>query len=200
MMISCARRGREYGDELAPEKALAPASPNEPPRGLPFLCLNANISRQFEFLQNAWIANTKFSGLTDESDPLPGNRESIPGCPVTGNFTMPGDATRSSHARLVVRQRNISALLLVRSYAEIAYEQRPVRLEDATPLAKDQPESLTHHIFYFALEDREVPLPLGWMLSDAPAKSMQDQLRLDGEVVQNQSSMNNVLKTLPPLR
>jgi len=28
--------GREYGDELAPEKALAPASPNESPRNLPF--------------------------------------------------------------------------------------------------------------------------------------------------------------------
>ena len=53
----------------------------------------ANISRQFEFLQNAWIANTKFSGVTGESDPLLGNRESLPGCPVTGNFTMPGDGT-----------------------------------------------------------------------------------------------------------
>src|SRR5215510_10777830 len=45
------------------------------------------------FLQNAWIANTKFSGVTGESDPLLGNRESIPGCPVTGNFTIPGDGT-----------------------------------------------------------------------------------------------------------
>jgi len=53
--------------------------------------LNANISRQFEFLQNAWIATTKFSGLTGESDPLLGNRESVLGCPITGNFTMPGN-------------------------------------------------------------------------------------------------------------
>jgi len=44
-------------------------------------------------LANAWIANTKFSGVTGESDPLLGNRESIPGCPVTGNFTVPGDGT-----------------------------------------------------------------------------------------------------------
>ena len=50
--------------------------------------MNANISRQFEFLQNAWIANTKFSGLTGESDPLLGNRKA-PGCPDTSNFTMP---------------------------------------------------------------------------------------------------------------
>jgi Dyp-type peroxidase family len=87
------RRGREYGSELLPEDALEPAPPNESARGLHFICLNANISRQFEFLQNAWIANTKFSGVTGESDPLLGNRESIPGCPVTGNFTIPGDGT-----------------------------------------------------------------------------------------------------------
>jgi deferrochelatase/peroxidase EfeB len=87
------RRGREYGFELSPEQALQPAPPNESPRGLHFICLNANISRQFEFLQNAWIANTKFSGLTGESDPLLGNRKPISGCPVTGNFKMPGDGT-----------------------------------------------------------------------------------------------------------
>jgi Dyp-type peroxidase family len=85
------RRGREYGSELLPEQALQQAPSNESPRGLHFICLNANISRQFEFLQNAWIANTKFSGVTGESDPLLGNRESMHGCPVTGNFTMPGD-------------------------------------------------------------------------------------------------------------
>jgi deferrochelatase/peroxidase EfeB len=84
------RRGREYGPELLPENALQPASPNEPTRGLHFICLNANISRQFEFLQNAWIANTKFSGLTGESDPLLGNRESIPGCPITASFSIGG--------------------------------------------------------------------------------------------------------------
>ncbi|MGC1323165.1 MAG: hypothetical protein WA849_13355 [Candidatus Udaeobacter sp.] len=87
------RRGREFGSELLPEEALQSAPPNESPRGLHFVCLNANISRQFEFLQNAWIANTKFSGVTGQSDPLLGNRESIPGCPVTGNFTIPGDGT-----------------------------------------------------------------------------------------------------------
>jgi deferrochelatase/peroxidase EfeB len=87
------RRGREYGSELSPEQALQPAPPNEPTRGLHFVCLNANILRQFEFLQNAWIASTKFSGLTGESDPLLGNREPIPGCPVTADFTMPTGAS-----------------------------------------------------------------------------------------------------------
>jgi Dyp-type peroxidase family len=85
------RRGREYGTELRPEYALDPTPPDESPRGLHFICLNANISRQFEFLQNAWVASTKFSGLTTESDPLLGNREAIPGCQVTADYTMPSD-------------------------------------------------------------------------------------------------------------
>ena len=85
------RRGREYGSELLPEQALRAPVPNESARGLHFICVNANISRQFEFLQNAWITNSKFSGVTGESDPLLGNRESMPGCPVTSNFTIPGD-------------------------------------------------------------------------------------------------------------
>ena len=85
------RRGREYGPELLPADALTPTPPNDPERGLHFICLNANISRQFEFLQNAWMINTKFSGLTGESDPLLGNREAIPGCPVASDFTRPED-------------------------------------------------------------------------------------------------------------
>ncbi len=83
------RRGREYGPELSPQNALAPAPPDDPERGLHFICLNANISRQFEFLQNAWTTNTKFSRLTGESDPLIGNREPLPGCPITADFKIP---------------------------------------------------------------------------------------------------------------
>ena len=33
--------------------------------------------------------NPKFSGMTNESDPLLGNREKIPGCPITHEFTAP---------------------------------------------------------------------------------------------------------------
>ena len=83
------RRGREYGPGLAPYDADEPAPPDDPKRGLQFVCLNANISRQFEFLQNAWINSSKFSGLTGESDPLLGNREPLAGCLVTNGFTQP---------------------------------------------------------------------------------------------------------------
>ena len=69
------RRGREYGPALTPEQKKVAAPPGDPPRGLRFVGLNANIERQFEFLQNAWIMNDKFNGLSSQSDPLLGNRE-----------------------------------------------------------------------------------------------------------------------------
>ncbi len=85
------RRGREYGPQLTPEAALAASADDGADRGLHFICLNANISRQFEFLQNAWIVNPKFTGLTSESDPLLGTRAAIPGCPATADFTVQKD-------------------------------------------------------------------------------------------------------------
>jgi deferrochelatase/peroxidase EfeB len=85
------RRGREYGPSLSTDDALAPAPADDPERGLHFICLNANIARQFEFLQNAWMINTKFSALTGESDPLIGTREPRPGCPVTDSFVVQND-------------------------------------------------------------------------------------------------------------
>ena len=105
------RRGREYGPELKPSDALAPPSQHEPERGLHFIGLNANISRQFEFLQNAWMMNTKFSALTGESDPLLGNRSAIEGCPAVAGFTRP--------ARDGVRQRvsNLPQFVTVRGGA-----------------------------------------------------------------------------------
>jgi deferrochelatase/peroxidase EfeB len=83
------RRGREYGPGLSVEEALHAAPADEPERGLYFIGLNANISRQFEFVQNAWLTGTKFAGLRDESDPLLGTREPLRGCPVTDGFSIP---------------------------------------------------------------------------------------------------------------
>lgn len=85
------RRGREYGPGLSPEDAMAAAPVNEPERGLHFICLNSNIARQFEFVQSAWLMSTKFDGLTEESDPLMGNREPVQGCPFTNTFSIPRD-------------------------------------------------------------------------------------------------------------
>ena len=56
------------------EEALAGIGASEE-RGLYFICLNANIARQFEFIQQTWVNNPKFDGLYDEVDPLIGPRE-----------------------------------------------------------------------------------------------------------------------------
>jgi deferrochelatase/peroxidase EfeB len=55
------RRGRVYVDEANAKT------------GLMFICLNANIERQFEFVQSTWLMNPEFAGLQDETDPLMGN-------------------------------------------------------------------------------------------------------------------------------
>jgi len=80
----------------------------------------------------------------------------------------------------------------------IAHQQRPVKAADAAPLSRDQPQPMTGGIFYFALEDRDVPLPLGWMLSKAAANSMRGQWNFDGVVVRNKSAADEILQTLPP--
>jgi len=82
------RRGREYGPRLAPDDAVA-NGPDAVEHGLHFICIVANISRQFEFVQNSWVMSTKFNALTGESDPLLGNRQPIGGCPLTNTFSMP---------------------------------------------------------------------------------------------------------------
>lgn len=82
------RRGRAYGPTLAPEDAVkADAAADE--RGLHFVCLAANIVRQFEFVQNAWAMSAKFAGLATESDPLLGNREPLLSGEASDRFTMP---------------------------------------------------------------------------------------------------------------
>jgi deferrochelatase/peroxidase EfeB len=98
------RRGREYGTRIDPA---APVDPSAPDRetGLQFICLNANIARQFEFVQGAWLANAKFAALTGEQDPLLGNREPFPAPPLsespqrTDSFTRPG--AEPAHRRAI---------------------------------------------------------------------------------------------------
>ncbi len=82
------RRGRAYGSTLLPEDAVKSDAPNDE-RGLQFICLGANISRQFEFVQNAWAMSAKFAGLASENDPVLGNREPLRGGQNTDQFSIP---------------------------------------------------------------------------------------------------------------
>lgn len=85
------RRGRPYG-ELAEPEALAAGGDYGGTSGIYFIALNANLSRQFEFIQNAWIVNTKFNGIDGESDPLLGNRLPFPEDHSTDTFSLPQPA------------------------------------------------------------------------------------------------------------
>jgi deferrochelatase/peroxidase EfeB len=82
------RRGREFGRVLSPDDAMKPDAP-DPESGLHFICLNANIARQFEFLQSSWIISTKFGGLDDEQDPLLGSRAGVPEGATADEFSLP---------------------------------------------------------------------------------------------------------------
>jgi len=82
------RRGRAYGTFLSREKAMQDEG-SEQKRGLHFIALNADITRQFAFVQNAWLMNPTFDGLSQESDPLLGNRLDFPQGKPTSNYTLP---------------------------------------------------------------------------------------------------------------
>lgn len=80
------RRGREHGPPLGSD-ATGPRPPladDGQERGLHFMCLNADLVRQFEFVQATWVASPKFAGLYDDADPVIGTRG-----PVGSSLTIP---------------------------------------------------------------------------------------------------------------
>ena len=66
------RVGRQY--EAGGDSALP---------GLMFMCLNSDIERQFEFLQQTWVLGRNFHDLQDEADPLLGHNSG------SGVFSIP---------------------------------------------------------------------------------------------------------------
>ena len=84
------RRGREYGPPVLDPFVGPP--PDDPDRGLYFICVVGNISRQFELIQHTWVNNPKFNGLYDEPDPLIANHAAI-----GATFSVPGDPVRTRY-------------------------------------------------------------------------------------------------------
>jgi Dyp-type peroxidase family len=77
------RRVRSYGEDFIG------SAENHTPNGevgLLFGCFNADISRQFEFIQYTWANYPKFKRLYSDPDPFIGVRENSP---VEQNFTIP---------------------------------------------------------------------------------------------------------------
>jgi len=86
------RRGRSYGHRISDNLV-----EDNVERGLHFICINADIERQFEFVQQTWINNTVFGGLRGETDPIVGNQDAGT---CDGMMTVPGDPVRTRISNL----------------------------------------------------------------------------------------------------
>ncbi len=109
------RRGRAYGatssdwlsddgkialSKLLPSDGGAVEAAAESPRGVHFLAFNADIGRQFEFIQDTWINDPKFLGLYADADPIVGDH-SFKGLPKEGGiFTEHSQPVRKHHPGL----------------------------------------------------------------------------------------------------
>ena len=58
-------------------------------KGLLFMCVNASIERQYEFIQQTWMASGSFHGLRDEKDPLIGAQKVGARGQPRGRFALP---------------------------------------------------------------------------------------------------------------
>ncbi len=105
-----ARRGRPYGEDR-PDRTSGADDGQD--RGILFMCVNADIARQFEFVQQTWLNDPKFGRLWNEPDPVTGNIDNIrtkghP--PAPPEFTIPQMPLR-------VRLRNVPRFVQVRAGA-----------------------------------------------------------------------------------
>ncbi|MEY2570183.1 MAG: hypothetical protein QOE63_533, partial [Acidimicrobiaceae bacterium] len=88
------RRGISYGDRFMPEGDVVAGRPpldavdDGGARGVHFLALNADIERQFEFIQETWINDPSFNGFDDDKDPIVGDNDG------TGSMTIQRHAVR----------------------------------------------------------------------------------------------------------
>jgi deferrochelatase/peroxidase EfeB len=106
------RRARVYGPAAAvtPKRLqaaafgadrtlLAAAASSGEPRGIHFFCVNASIKSQFEFVQQTWCNNPRFSGLNDNKDPLIGDHGRTGQRP--SHMTIPGEPRTAALPRFV---------------------------------------------------------------------------------------------------
>ena len=113
--------------------------------------------------------------------------------PVTSNGQFLGEVTAPLYALLNTRDAR-------GTYAQRAIARAQRRFKtgtDAGTSEMEETQPVTKDIIYFGLRDTEVPLPLGWMLSDAAAKTMQTQLQTAGNV-HNGESMDEISRILQP--
>ena len=105
--------------------------------GLFFIALNADLDRQFEFVQQRWFTNSKFGDLWDEADPALGDGGdrsfSIPGCLPVGTrlHNLPQFTTVRGGGYFFLP--GLSALRFMAEFASAATD-----LQSNVPLARPQ--------------------------------------------------------------
>jgi len=123
-----------------------------------------------------------------KAGPAPSPSQPERSAPVTTEGEFLGDLTAWLYALLNARDaRGVYA------QKAIAREQRRFKAGEAE-IPSDTPD-----ILYFGLRETEVPLPLGWMLSREAAKAMRNQLYVNDGVIHNGESIDDILKSLPPV-
>jgi Dyp-type peroxidase family len=99
------RRGRAFGRPVSvtmdPREILAArAKPDGERRGLHFICLVGNISRQFEFVQRAWIHSANFDALFKDGDPISTARRPDGHPNPNDEFTCPAKPVRRKYKHM----------------------------------------------------------------------------------------------------
>ena len=144
------RRGRPYGpalvDSLRPSELIAHALSDSPggrrdvKRGLQFLCFNAQIDRQFEFIQQQWCNNPKFGGQNSDADPLLGTRRPPDQVGLdAAAFTLQSDVKTGVSSRALELQRFVrvvgSAYFFMPSISAVGLLRDP-RLHRPPPVVR----------------------------------------------------------------
>jgi deferrochelatase/peroxidase EfeB len=99
------RRGRAFGRPVSatldPQEMIAAhGKPDPERRGLHFMCLVANISRQFELVQRAWIHSANFAALCKDGDPITAARRPRDHENANDEFTCPATPVRRKYTQL----------------------------------------------------------------------------------------------------
>lgn len=103
------RRGRSFGPPIATSmnpREILTTPPDDKRRGLHFICLVGHISRQFEFVQRAWIHSANFGGLFKDGDPISAARrpsilpDKTAGDNPNDEFTCPATPVRRKYTAM----------------------------------------------------------------------------------------------------
>jgi deferrochelatase/peroxidase EfeB len=106
------RRGIAYGEPFRADADPNSAEGANQERGLLFLCYQASITAQFEFIQTAWVNNPNFPQANDGVDPIIGQ---APSCPLS----VPGWQPISDVPRFV--RTRASVYLFSPSFTSLRY-------------------------------------------------------------------------------